>query len=409
LARDSRPYIPLSTPGYDVLTRTLIEGYDPTSPIDTVQRLMIEADRATSMIGSIVVEPLELTNDLDSPETPNRTSNPPPVWFDPESRRPATDYEDVPIAVGKSGNIITGGRLISPTIDEIWIAIKQLAGGRNIDPSQSPTAIDTPDIGYPVGVGQGNPDGLDRSIPRDTRFTLKRHRFTGDDIRGSRDDKVGDPIRIDHDFSENPGRYSVQSWINDPSRIEYKFLAEIEALNTRVTTDQTATGGFGTPISTMRPNQDQAFAANYNPSRTIWSNREIEAAIKGLRYNVAGIARFFEINAAYAGRVGRPNADPNSHTNANVARGTAYTLHRNYDPATHNTVYDNRHDSGVVSPPTRGVGVKLLEAAEIPDFQLRGTRTNYPAASAYIAADGFWRSTWQMVNIPVISRETEPF
>jgi hypothetical protein len=30
----------------------------------------------------------------------------------------------------KDGNLITHGRIISPTIDELWIAIKELAAGR---------------------------------------------------------------------------------------------------------------------------------------------------------------------------------------------------------------------------------------------------------------------------------------
>ena len=417
LAKDSRPYIPISIPGVDLVSSTLYDGYDPVSPVDSVEKMMIEADKAMSRLGSIIVEPLEMSNSPDILDTPTRTNRPPPVWFDPESRRPANDYTDHPIAVGKWGNIVTQGRIMSPTIDELWIAIKKLAGGRNVDPTQAPTnLIVTPDIGYPVGQPQGNPGGLDHSIPRDTRFVSKKHKFSGENFSNpaagaNGDRKTGDPIKIEYDFSETIGKYSVVEWINDPSFIAYKDLAELTALSNRMTIDG-ATSGFGATLTSVeRPHTNAAFQTSYNPSETIWSLREVEAAIKGLRWNVTNLSRFFELNLAYSGKVGRPNADPTIGTHPNLARGSAYTLHRDFNPNTHNTVYDNRYDSAEQPYPTRGRGVQLLVAEEIPDFQLTTPprRTNYPASSAYIAADGYWRSTWQMVNVPVISRVIEQF
>ena len=69
----------------------------------------------------------------------------------------------------KDGNLITDGRIISRTIDELWEMIKKLVGGRK---STRDAQIDT-SLGYPYGTGQ-----LDTRC--DTRPIIKSHKFTND-------------------------------------------------------------------------------------------------------------------------------------------------------------------------------------------------------------------------------------
>jgi hypothetical protein len=349
--------------------------------------MKIEASRITSRLGAIPVRPLEAGNSIDDFATPAASPPPPPIWFDPASRESSSSYLDAPIGFGKDGNLVMHGRILSPTIDELWMAIKSLAMGRNAD------GMATPDFGYPVGDAA---DPLnDRTTPTDTRFVSKRHRIE--------ETFVGDPMTIVADLATEPGSYSVTAWVNDPSYIKYQFLSDLQSIGDSLTGDKK---GYPFAEAGVGRTSPDMLTVPYLPDPTVWSNREIEAAIKGLRYNLVNWAKFERLNAAWTGPLGIDNLDSDS---TNVAGGTAYMLHKDYDALLGNTVYDSRFDSSHSSA-AKGVGVQLLSSGEVPDFRARPNgSSNYPAFSSYLAADGTWRSTWQCVNVQVVGEFSEPF
>jgi hypothetical protein len=70
---------------------------------------------------------------------------------------------------------------------------------------------------------------------------------------------------------------------------------------------------------------------------------------------------------------------PESFGSANVNAGSVYTLHKNFDYTTHNTIYDARRLNQVTAT---GTGVTNLTENDINDLQQKqlegGAVNNYP-------------------------------
>jgi len=361
LARNTRPYLPFTTPSKDVIRDSLYRT-NPNLSLDENMRNIIEyADDPNSQIGSLAIEPLERTQDeppLTPPFTAGSLNAPPPIWFDPESRRNETAYSDFPIIVPKKGNLHIEGRVISPSIDEIWQMLKEIVAGRRAD-SVIPT-----EAGYPIGEGK-------LATKTDTRPSIRKHEFAP---ALNEDTVIGDPIKMDYRLDDPQPHYSVESWVNDPSRIVFNRLVRITDLVNQ--------------IGAINPVDPEAIMPTEQPM----SLRELEAAIRGVMWNLELHVAYLELNAVQAGPLGRPNAAPIEET-WNTNAGTQYQLHRLYDARTNNgipnTAYDANYNTWETEAQSNGLGPIQESKGPIPSW------------SVYMGADGEWHSSAQRMLIPI--------
>jgi len=401
-ARASRPYLPMTTPSVDLLRTTLLPSeitVKPNYDNGSMDEIINAADDPASKIGALPIDPLEraIEDEADT-YTSLAFNTPPQVWFDPESRKTGADYKDYPILFPKDGNLHMNGRIISPTIDELWKMIKELIAGRRPD-------------GELIGDEAGLPRGEDRTIGNradnrfnriDTRPTIRNHGFK-DHADPLKREVIGDPTFIDYELDDDDEPYyDIKHWVNDPSKIQYQVIKEFVSLNTIL-----CNGG---PIATVFESIEAMPAPEqYLPSMTTPSIRELEAQLKGLRWNLVYYMTMMHNNVAYNGLLGRPNSDDQIY---NEAGGSTYMLHKDYSakdsyrdvPSPNqttfpNTVYDERFNRNVLPIPEYGVGLGPM-AKDGEDI----TTTNkdvVPSWATYMGADGQWHSSKQALLIPI--------
>jgi hypothetical protein len=415
LAINTRPYVPVTTPTVDKLSPKLLPStqWNPADKYKTLQNLIANSVDPSSLIGSLYSEPFEMGIDgvTSGDESPTST---PPMYFDPSSRKDAAAYDEFPIVMPRDGNLVVNGRITSPTIDELWAAIKSMAAGRMVDPLLGGTPLDG---GYPVGEGE-------RRNPNDTRLKIRDFKFQG--VGGGY--SKGDPTEISYEWSidesKTPASYRIDTWVNDPSKILYSYLAELIAFN-----DLLAGAYTVGSIKTWKFVYNSLSALNvptqYEIESKVMSLRELEATCKGLRWNFAFLLEVLERDYVPSGRLGRPNTDERTDL-VNKAAGTAYALHQEYngidgaanDPTTNlpaqpsNTMYDLRFNSRIddqgqyssapMGAPGKGVGI--LTRAHFPG----GTYDPQalPSWAVYMGADGNWHSSAQAMILPIESVET---
>jgi hypothetical protein len=281
--------------------------------------------------------------------------------------------------MGKDGNLITAGRILSPTIDELWQTVKELIAGKKSDSANNSLE----DFGgYPKNINNNTINNID------TRLTLPTHRFRNH----NEEQKLGDPINIRiQDSNDNPDNivYRVTSWINNPDRIIYNVIKELkEATNNICSVNPNLQGIIDKIESLPKPEE-------YLPMATIPSLRELEGILKGLRWNLSYYIKFMMHNSVYIGSNGKPNTDNNLY---NLAAGTAYLLHKN----THNeniqkpnTVYDERVN--------RGISVEYGEGVSQITKDRFGNNNQdiIPAHSVFMSAAGTWQSVSQCMNLRI--------
>jgi hypothetical protein len=378
MAKRKRPYLPSTTPSIDRVKDLILPEHVINSNIKTeIQYIIDDANDPESEIGALPIEPMEKnSDDSENDFTDTSFETPPPIWFDPESRKEGKDYNDFPILIPKNGNLITNGRIISPSIDELWQMIKEMISGRQSDN----TALST-EAGYPRGDGQ-------LLNAKDTRPSIKKHIFRNYDTNR---EVIGDPTIIDYNLDSDEPRYEVKSWVNDPSRIEYKIIKELVDLNTMICNGEDS-NIIEESIMTMEPPE------SYMPSLQPWTLREIEAQLKGIRWNLCYHMTFVHNNMVYNGLLGRANSDNKDYNKAN---GSVYQLHKDYDAKrtfnNPNTVYDDRANRETVS---YGVGV-----GQITHHMVTNEIDPIPAWAVYMGADGQWHSTKQACVIPIRTDE----
>lgn len=240
----TRPYIPKTTPVVDLLSDEFTSG---SSIEEKVATLIAESVKPDSDIGSLPSSPL-VGKGISDGVTSKTSTALPPGWFDPSSRNDATDYTDMPAVMPKTGNGVFDGRLIGPTIDEINYIIKQILGGRAAESNTQD------EIGYPGGTGNNT----------DTRITIKEHTFKS----SSGGNVKGDPLYIKWTEGANGLTYSVQKWIDNPSKFTYSLVQAIKDFQATLKETPTIT------VYESKPND------------TVYSLRELEALIRGLQYNL---------------------------------------------------------------------------------------------------------------------------
>jgi len=419
-SRNTRPYAPANTPTEDFLTEDLantnntlgdISSQGLTDPmIRALVKLGLDPD---GVIGSVHVEPFELRQKNQSDEDARLTNKPgtegdpgiPPMFFDPDSRKPIDAYEGtIPVAIPRDGNVVVDGRIFSPTIDEIWSAIKKLAGGRSPDPYGDPSSSTTTSAAVNVGDFGGYPVGTGEKIVEvDTHLYVKNFPFRDIDAK-----KYGDPLRIEYnlDSETDEGSFRVVSWINDPSDLRLNIIRELSGLMNSLTDHFGSIPNSDFMTQLIDPVKwasefSTDYRGQYSHGSYVMSLREIEGLVKGLRYNFAYLISVLDRMNVWAGPVGQRNTDDvdGIGDRFNRAGGTAYMLHRGYSGLTgtdgsrnpHNTVFDGRETEG-----------SKKWFGNLKDPSRWSQSHQVPTWAVYMGADGEWHSTAQALILPVI-------
>jgi hypothetical protein len=371
---NTQPYFPVTTPSIDNIRDKYINT--ASGLISGLQQLIDYGNNPDSKVGIFPISPFEKDQDI----TEDSFTPTPPIWFDPESRKEPSDYSTYPIVYQKDGNAVIDGRIISPTIDEIWQMLKSIAGGRKSDTSD----IEEDAAGYPIGT-------LEHRTTFDSRPTIPEHKFMDYGSLDKGQIKLGDPLFIKYEFSKEDPHFEVLKWINNPTSIQYKIITELRRLNDEVT-------NWGD--SRFMHNVIDSFPppTRYAPTPTIPTLRELEGLLKGLRWNFAYYLQFMQHNGVWTGPLGRDNQDPSAW---NSAAGSLYQLHSDYVMtisgalAEPNTVYDGRK---TLQLPSKGTGLSSINV-------FGETADDIPSWSVYLAADGKWHSTWQATVLRVRTDE----
>lgn len=366
-ANKTRPYFPRTTPSVDLLTKDILKSLnvEDASFEDKIDAIIKESEKSESVIGAIPTETFEtLSEDVSPSFTSKGVAIPVPLWFDPESRKEPEDYKDIPILFGKDGNIIVDGRIISRTIDELWVAIKTLQSGRDSDLNINSNE----EVGYPFGESE-----LQTEV--DTRPSIMNHGF-----KYKNKDKVGDPVLMSYKTDDNL-TFEIDSWVNNPNKIKYAILSSFKLLEQSLITETDTPEVLCGVINEIK-NMPQEFL----PASKPYSLRELEALLRGLQYNLEAFISYTSQYYAKAGSVGqRIGGGPVK------AAGSAYTLHKDYGK-------DNFKD-------TQYKGTESL--APITDDVVSKDQDTVPSYTVYLAADGQWHSVWQSMNLRI--RDDEKF
>ena len=471
----SMPYIPKTSPTVDIYTSKLldeeallkgIKNKDSTNYSSKIslpkgstiiQKFLDEKVSGNDMIiRGLPVAAINRDNAVDQINT-NPESLIPPNWFDPENRYSDEYYSEMtkfPTVVPKDGNLYVDGRIIGPTIDEIWIMLKKLTGGRLSDDDSENRAAEL-DIGIPVGTSNhsNDTDTTMTEVP-DSEFNFK----IGDKPR------YGDPIDFKYDVNVDDTdkselyhqKLTITKFVNQNDTITYPVYKSLKLLSNSIVkntdkgncsikktdseskltnrkiTSFTAWKNIATDseindvgnviTDNTKVSDDDPF---WGPRKSApYSLRELEAMIKGNKYNIITQARFVKENFAVTGGLGKRTNPKDGKYNS--SSGSIYQMHQNYnfDVANPNTFYNNGGtDTGFDS------NGNLCGARAVIDDRDRRTREQrlnghiryvdeygtsdtlsmnpekFSSQDVYLSAAGDWRYVSDHVRIPILRGE----
>lgn len=361
----TRPYIPTTTPSIDSHAREFFKRSESLSTADKMQLLIDKGNDPDTNIGALQTETFEqLKEDKSERFTSSESAVSVPLWFDPESRKSADQYGDIPTIFMKDGNLIMDGRIVSRTIDELWEMVKKLIGGRKATKDGKKDV----ELGYPYGTGQ-------LATPNDTRPKIKSHSFINDSQTF-----IGDPTYIsyeDGDFLT----FKVEEWINNPDKIHYSLIKELQNLASKDYSEQTL-NELSDVLRLLETIPDE-----YIPAEQPLSLRELEGLLKGIKYNMAIFINYASQSFTRVGKLGKTNERLTWNKNA----GSLYQLHKDYENKEGvDTTYD-------------GTNLGKITKEMIP----HNDQNKVPSYAVYLAADGEYHSVSQAINIRI--RDDEEF
>lgn len=428
LEKMSRPYCPMISPMKDVLSEKLmlLSGVSGSSISEKAAKLLEDSLKDDSIIGSVLVSPNgELATD--------KARYTPFTYYDPESRELETYYEELgklPSLIGRDGNLTTDGRIMSPTIDELWYIIyKTILGHSN----ESTTYISLP--------SSSNYGGKDTSLAE----AVKEYKWSNDDGKTYK----GSPLSFIFNTNDdgNVNGVSVDEWVSNPDEHYINVHSKIQSVSSDLTSffdaqnedvagsrsifktgDDIALGDAATH------SKEFAYAGReYGPRNVPLSLRELEAAIMGIKYNVDNNFVFEAKTYTTSGKFGKVEKDEEGVI---VAGGSLYQMHRDYnaDIKNPNTVFkmgaDNTGDAGrdatfgdlnnLKEVHASGIGVYLLDnknkrtnkkkTSGMPllvenygkSVTLDEEQGHYTGADVYMAADGTWRYKAEHMRLPIL-------
>lgn len=497
LSEASETYIPNTTPTVDFFTSNFVEqkvgksssdgNYSARLPEGKEKELdaFINEDVNTPS-PSIKGLPIAAINRYDANKVldEDKTQNyVPENYFDGESRKTAKDYYEngrMPTILPKKGNAYIEGRIIGPTIDELWYMIKKLVSGRPADIYNKDGTVetvhrysdtDTLDIALPIGSGE-------RVNDKDSSMTEVRdseYKFTYNGADG----KIGDPLGHEYFYDtadlyqdevgkwyldenltieasqadfENRRKVRISKFINQNDEITYPVFEALEQLASEILylrseenvdfeifnerqIDNFTAWEYPTSISgeSPEPNKDGSFTrrnkinrdqrvkysdnTNWGPRPAPYSLRELEAMVKGNRFNFETFARFVKETFGITGRFGKV-VEATEDDSSNVAAGSLYQFHKdyNFNVKYPNTWFnrDGQYSSDTGTPAifddkdsrVQGASKNFKNHADYGTAEnLRRLQSEYGADDVYLAADGTWRYVFDHVRVPILKCE----
>ena len=428
LEKMSRPYCPMTSPMKDILSEKLmlLSGVSGDTIRDKAKKLLEDSLKDDSIIGSVLVTPKGKVAD-DARFTPF-------TFYDPESREEVDYYSKLgklPTLIGRDGNLTTDGRIMSPTIDELWYIIYKTILGHSNKGSDF--------VSFPQSNNYGSGD---TSLFEAT----KEYNWTDNEAGNVK----GNPLSFlfkTNDKGEVNG-IDVDEWVANPDEHFINVHTQIQRISTGITKffdeqnpdiehsrdifntgDDIALGDSATHTK----GEITATNGEYGPRSVPLSLRELEAAIMGIKYNVDNNFIFDSKTYAVTGMFGKVEKDEKGVI---VAGGSLYQMHRDYNAnvTNPNTVFkigaDNNGNNGrdatfgdlnnkkechqdntkiylldkknKRTDVEKTSGMPLLVENYGKSVTLASEQGFYTGADVYMAADGTWRYKAEHMRTPIL-------
>lgn len=428
LEKMSRPYCPTNSPMKDLLSEKLmlLSGVSGETIKDKAKKLIEDSYKDESFIGSVLVSPIGTTSGDYTRYTPFN-------YYDPESREDEDWYAELgklPTLIGRDGNLTLDGRIMSPTIDELWYIIYKLVLGKA---DENTTYRATPTSEYYTGDTSLSEaakqftwaqDGVTRKgNPIDFAFTSG----ASGEVNG---------IKVT-EFVTNPqgASINVDNFVVSTSNIINTFFDAQAAAADKGSRSIFKTGGdiaFG-DASTHEKQSYTGVNQEYGPRNVPLSLRELESYILGVKYNVDNNFIFDSKTYAVTGKFGKIDK---AEDGTIIAAGSLYQMHRDYnaDIANPNTVFkmgadpagilgrdatfgdlngiEEKHASGVKvflldekhkrTTKVKTSGMPLLVENYGKSVSLAREQGEYTGSDVYMAADGTWRYKAEHMRLPIL-------
>jgi hypothetical protein len=429
LEKMSRPYCPMTSPMKDILSEKLmlLSGVSGSSIREKAQKLLEDSLKDDSIIGSVLVTP----KGTDATDVARFT---PFTFYDPESREEVEFYNELgklPTLIGRDGNLTTDGRIMSPTIDELWYIIYKTILGHSNEGSDF--------VSFPQSNNYGSGD---TSLFEAT----KEYKWTDDEAGNVK----GSPLSFLFKTNDNGevNGIAVDEWVANPDEHFINVHSQIQRISTDITKffdaqnpdvaksrdifntgDDIALGDAQTHTKDTITAKDR----EYGPRSVPLSLRELEAAIMGIKYNVDNNFIFDSKTYAVTGKFGKIEKDDNG---AIIAGGSLYQMHRDYNAnvTSPNTVFkmgaDNTGDNGrdatfgdlnnqkeyhkdhtkvylldkknKRTKNEKTSGMPLLVENYGKSASLAREQGEYTGSDVYMAADGTWRYKAEHMRTPIL-------
>src|SRR5574344_5082 len=350
------PYLPKTTPTVDFYTNEFLENNLDTiiesdtngnyssklsdaykkSASNTIEDWLNSYIYGNDMpISSLPVAPINRNTAATSTSIDGDSDIDPPGYFDTESRKTDTDYRNMgkfPTIIPSDGNAYVDGRIISPTIDELWYMIKKLISGRASDikvsnGTSSPNSTRSKDLDIAVPFGRETNKKNDKNTTM-TEVYQSEYNF---DYNTSSDtehfNKYGDPVDWEYTSQTdangiNNTKVKITKFINQNDAIVYPIYGNLKSLSTKVTSFGKDNGNPNRGISNftawntiVASDNDTTIADGasitssdssiWAPRNEPYSLRELESLIMGNKYNIITFARFVKENFTVSGGLGK--------------------------------------------------------------------------------------------------------
>ena len=331
-----------------------------------------------------------------------------PQYFDPEVTQ---DYRgndslnsDLPVLIPEAGNLYIDGRILGPTIDEIWKYFKQIVSG-----TIASSEIDTKkDNGFTIN--QNYPCN-ESTTPEERKGVAFYRGYTTDNngaLAPASEQIIGDPIESEIKTHEQGFEYlDIMKWVTPPTHFKIQVYEFLKAANKEVMKGLKA-GELetGYNIETLAPDSNSfSYEGHeslspykdklsiYGPRENPYSLRELEAMLVNTKYNINALMSFLVKNYTVNGSL--------SHD-----KGGLFQFHKDYnskigDP---NTLYKG---SGVSAGPADIEDRDSLNASQSSKYgqEAANSSNNCTAKDVYLAADGTWRYVHQETRLRIFDTE----
>lgn len=326
-----------------------------------------------------------------------------PQYFDPEVpqyRDNNSGASDPPVLIPEAGNLYVDGRILGPTIDEIWKYFKQIVSGT----IASNNAMSGTDNGFTYNADYPCNENTTPEERKGVAF-YKEYNSTGDTNSAP---IIGDPIESEIKTHENGFEYlNITKWVTPPTHFKIQVYEFLKAASNEVMKGLKSSD-FETKykIENLAPPDNNSFNnigsetsehskdSTYGPRSNPYSLRELEAMLANTKYNINALMSFLVKNYTVNGAL--------SH-----GTGGLFQFHKNYNSQIGgpNTIY-----KGPVPDAGRDADIEdrtNLVSSEPSDYgkDVADMSTSCNAKDVYLAADGTWRYIHQETRLRIFKTE----